>query len=562
MEGKVDPLAPPMGGATGSPSDPQPAAGGPAAVAPATPSVPDLASSPQAAPSSPETAPLSRPSTPAPLRAHRVIKLGQSSPPSAPRHEVPLSPVPDANIPPPAAVPLVKPLSSRPPPPVRKERTSEPTLSVAYEEAPISVDEIEPHDHEELDDNELTEEHSEAPPAVALAPASPEPDQVSSARMPAEPAFPAPRPGLAEGALAGSAPPPVLRSESRGPVAAAPSAAPALPVSSTASLGLAQPPRRMPLPPSRVQTEGDPDSDDAGAAEDIDFAAEASAASGEISAGDFEVPPADRKPPPPRRSGKPLLPQAKKPRNKPWWETLFGDDFQRAYRPMTAVQLKREGDFVVESFQLPRGSVLLDLGCGQGELSIELTLRGYSVVGYDLSVYQLAMAGDNAQNAGQKINFLQGDMREMAFDNMFDGVLCWDTSFGYFEEDKNIEILQRIKKALKPGGRLLLDILNRDFVGQQAPYNHWFEGDGCVCMDDMNMDWITNRLRVKRSIILDDGRSKEQQYSIRLYSLSDIGRLLHEVGFRVSAVSGGIATRGAFFGPASRRIIIEAIKPI
>jgi SAM-dependent methyltransferase len=317
----------------------------------------------------------------------------------------------------------------------------------------------------------------------------------------------------------------------------------------------------MPLPPSRVQTESDLDSEDTGAVEDVDFAAEVAAASGEITAGDFEVPPADRKPPPPRRSGKPLLPQAKRPRNKPWWETLFGDDFQRAYRPMTAVQLKREGDFVVDSLQLPRGSVLLDLGCGQGELSIELTLRGYSVVGYDLSVYQLAMAGDNAQTAGQKINFLQGDMREMAFDNMFDGVLCWDTTFGYFEEDKNIEVLQRIKKALKPGGRLLLDILNRDFVSQQAPYNHWFEGDGCVCMDDMNMDWISNRLRVKRSIILDDGRSKEQQYSIRLYSLSDIGRLLHEVGFRVSAVSGGIATRGAFFGPASRRIIIEAIKP-
>jgi SAM-dependent methyltransferase len=255
------------------------------------------------------------------------------------------------------------------------------------------------------------------------------------------------------------------------------------------------------------------------------------------------------------------LPQAKKPRPKPWWETLFGDDFQRAYRPMTPSQVTREVDFMVESYKLPSGSVLLDLACGQGELCIELTRRGYSVVGYDLSVYQLAMAGDNSQQASQKINFLQGDMREMAFDNMFDGVLCWDTSFGYFEEDKNLEVLKRMKQALKPGGRLLLDILNRDFVGQQAPYSHWFEGDGCVCMDDMNMDWITNRLKVKRSIILDDGRSKEVQYSIRLYSLSDIGRMLHEAGFRVSAVSGGVATRGAFFGPVSRRLIIEAIKP-
>jgi len=202
--------------------------------------------------------------------------------------------------------------------------------------------------------------------------------------------------------------------------------------------------------------------------------------------------------------------------------------------------------------------VILDLGCGQGEICVELSRRGYSVVGYDLSVYQLAMAGDCAQAARQKINFLQGDMREMAFEQMFDAVLCWDTTFGYFEEEKNVDVLERIKRALKPGGRFLLDVMNRDFAAREAPYNHWFEGDGCVCMDDMVMDWITNRLKVKRSIILDDGRSKELQYSVRLYGLSDVGRMLHDVGFRVSKVSGDVSTQGAFFGPNSRRIIIQS----
>lgn len=274
-----------------------------------------------------------------------------------------------------------------------------------------------------------------------------------------------------------------------------------------------------------------------------------------------EIPAAERKPPPPRRSAKPSLPRATEPRKKPWWETLFGDDFSRAYRPMTERQLKREVDFITKSLGLPRGAVILDLGCGQGEICVELARRGYSVVGYDLSVYQLAMAGDHAQAARQKINFLQGDMREMAFEQMFDAVLCWDTSFGYFEEDKNFDVLQRIRSSLKPGGRFLLDVMNRDFAARESPYNHWFEGDGCVCMDDMVMDWITNRLKVKRSIILDDGRSKELQYSVRLYGLSDVGRLLHDAGFRVASVSGDVATEGAFFGPHSRRIIIQSTAP-
>lgn len=271
-------------------------------------------------------------------------------------------------------------------------------------------------------------------------------------------------------------------------------------------------------------------------------------------------PSAAPKPPPPKRSQKPSLPKAKT-RRKPWWETLFGDDFSRAHRPPTPAQLKREVDFVCKKLGLKKGAVVLDLGCGQGEQAVELCQRGISVVGYDLSVFQLAMAGDRAQAAKQKINFLQGDMREMAFETMFDAVLCWGTTFGYFEEEKNVDVARRMYKALKPGGSLLMDIMNRDFAAQEAPTNIWFEGDGCVCMDDVELDWITSRLKVKRSIILDDGRSKELYYSIRLYGLTEIGKLLHDVGFRVRAVSGDVSTPGAYFGPASPRIIIAAQRP-
>lgn len=272
--------------------------------------------------------------------------------------------------------------------------------------------------------------------------------------------------------------------------------------------------------------------------------------------------PPSRKPPPPRRSKPPpgRMPTAK-PRARPWWETLFGDDFARAHRSPSPAQLAKQAEFIIGTLGLEQGQVLLDLGCGQGEHAVELSRYGISVVGYDLSVFQLAMAGDRAQEARQKINFLQGDMREMAFDSMFDAVLCWDTTFGYFEEDKNLEVARRILTSLKPGGSLLLDLMNRDFAARESPTNLWFEGDGCVCMDDVDLDWITSRLRVKRSLILDDGRSKELHYSLRLYTLSEIGRLLHDVGFRVAAVSGDVSTPGGFFGPASPRIIIRAERP-
>ncbi len=274
------------------------------------------------------------------------------------------------------------------------------------------------------------------------------------------------------------------------------------------------------------------------------------------------------KPPPPPVRNKPKTPslprpapQTKRRQRPPWWEELFNEDFERANLRLSNEQIRREVDFIEESLGVASGGVVLDLACGNGSHAVELASRGYGVVGYDLSLHQLALASDFANERGQKLNFLQGDMREMAFEEMFDGIFSWNTSFGYFEEEKNAHVAERVFQALRPGGMFLIDVINRDYAAATSPSSLWFEGDSCVCMDDMSVDFITSRLRVKRSVILDDGRTRETVYSIRLYSLHELGKLLHDVGFRVTEASGHPATPGVFFGQHSPRIIMLAQKP-
>ncbi|HXK18812.1 MAG TPA: methyltransferase domain-containing protein, partial [Polyangiaceae bacterium] len=274
-------------------------------------------------------------------------------------------------------------------------------------------------------------------------------------------------------------------------------------------------------------------------------------------------PPPKRAPAPPPREeiASPEADKKKAKQKKAWWEELFSEDFVRASWKVSDEQIKKEVTFVEESLGVAPGGVVLDLGCGSGQHAVELASRGYGVVGYDLSLYQLALAADVAQERSQKINFLQGDMREMAFEEMFDGIFCWNTSFGYFEEDKNFSVAERAFRALRPGGMFLVDVVNRDFVAAHTPSSVWFEGDSCVCMDDAVIDYFTSRLRVKRSVILDDGRTRECTYSVRLYSFHELGKLLHEVGFRVTEVSGHPATPGVFLGQASPRILMLAQRP-
>ncbi len=251
---------------------------------------------------------------------------------------------------------------------------------------------------------------------------------------------------------------------------------------------------------------------------------------------------------------------AARKRARPWWEDLFNDDFIRTMAKLTDAHIAAEADFIEESLGLAKGAAILDLACGTGRHAIELTRRGYQVVGFDLSLAMLARAADEAQEREQKLNFVQGDMREMTFEETFDGVYIWNTSFGFFEEEKNAAVITNVHRALKAGGLLLLDVANRDFVANQSPSLAWFEGEGCVCMDEMYIDWITSRMRVKRTMMLDDGRTKETDYSIRVYSLHELGKILHDHGFRVCEVSGRISTPGVFFGAHSPRILIVAEK--
>ena len=247
-----------------------------------------------------------------------------------------------------------------------------------------------------------------------------------------------------------------------------------------------------------------------------------------------------------------------KPRSHPWWEVLFDDDYLRTVRPPSSEQIARQCDFIERRLRLKPGATLLDVGCGLGLQVVELCTRGYLGVGLDLSLAMLSRASEEAQGRGMRINFLHSDMRDMNFDGAFDALICLGTSFGYFDDDTNRKVIERFLRALKPGGQLLLDVVNRDHVIRAQPNLVWFEGDGCVCMEESEFNFFTSRLHVKRTVILDGGKQTETEYALRLYSLHELGQLLQNAGFRVTEVSGRDALTGVFFGQESPQMIIVA----
>jgi len=123
-----------------------------------------------------------------------------------------------------------------------------------------------------------------------------------------------------------------------------------------------------------------------------------------------------------------------------------------------------------------------------------------------------------------------------------------------------LRVAEAIARSLKPGGRLLIDVVNRDYVVADLPSRVWWEGKGCVVLEEVDFNFHTSRIVTHRSIVFEDGRQIEQEISIRAYSLHELGRLLRQAGFRVTDISGALATQGQFFGTTSRNLLMLAEK--
>lgn len=105
------------------------------------------------------------------------------------------------------------------------------------------------------------------------------------------------------------------------------------------------------------------------------------------------------------------------------------------------------------------GKTVLDLGCGGGFASEEMTRRGASVVGVDPAGELLAVAKSHAEKAGFTIDYRQGSGEAIpAADASFDVVVCVDVLEHVADLDK---VLLEVNRVLKPGGLFLYDTINR-----------------------------------------------------------------------------------------------------
>jgi SAM-dependent methyltransferase len=175
----------------------------------------------------------------------------------------------------------------------------------------------------------------------------------------------------------------------------------------------------------------------------------------------------------------------------------------------------RQCDFVERALGIGAPSRILDLGCGHGRHSLELARRGHAVLGLDRVAGFLALARAAAEREGLNAQFERADICRFEVDQPFDHAICLFDAFGFGDDAEQESMLRCTFAALRPAGRLLLDLRSREWMIRLAPAAVLDKGDGEMMIDRHHFDLRTGRFTDRRTTIW-RGRRRDVEFSVRL----------------------------------------------
>jgi len=158
--------------------------------------------------------------------------------------------------------------------------------------------------------------------------------------------------------------------------------------------------------------------------------------------------------------------------------------------------------------------------------------------------------------AGRGLRTVRADMRAIPFrDWAFDSVACLFSSFGYFETDgEHQRTLDEIARVLAPGGRVLLDLMDRQTVSLHLVPQDVDIVDGVVVEIERAMSADGDRVE-KNVRILRNDRPIGWRESVRLFTGPEVARMARAARLELEATYGDFDGR-PHRGGETRRLVV------
>jgi ubiquinone/menaquinone biosynthesis C-methylase UbiE len=175
----------------------------------------------------------------------------------------------------------------------------------------------------------------------------------------------------------------------------------------------------------------------------------------------------------------------------------------------------------IEQLKLPDCINVLDVGCGPGEMILDLSRHNWNIWGIDIANNMIELAKEKTKKSNSKIHLSVGDIEKLEFfDNFFDLIICAGV-VEYLNDDR--KWLKEIVRVLKPGGVLIINITNKYSI------KNW----SAAIIERMkrNKTLFSVMEFVKRKI-LKKGKLHYFPFRPRLHSPNKFDKLLNKNGFQ------------------------------
>lgn len=250
---------------------------------------------------------------------------------------------------------------------------------------------------------------------------------------------------------------------------------------------------------------------------------------------------------------------------KQWYEELFENYAGQYDKESFTKGTKGEVDFIEKEIGYDKSARILDVGCGTGRHSLELSRRGYQVTGLDISESMLSKARRSAKTENLNVEFLKKDARGFNFGSRYDlAIMLCEGAFPLMETDEmNFKIMENIYASLKAKGKVIFSTLNGLFPLVHATGDFTNQALQEGRSSENRFDLMTFREYSVYVTTDDHGKLKTLQCNERYYIPPEITWMLKSIGFTDIDIMGcklGAFSRSDALTPDDFEMLVVAIR--
>ena len=242
----------------------------------------------------------------------------------------------------------------------------------------------------------------------------------------------------------------------------------------------------------------------------------------------------------------------------PWYVEAFRSDYRDVYAHRNLAAAREETRWLATEVLRGMDGPVLDDCCGFGRHSLALAEAGFDVFGIDLSLDLLASSGD-MEGAPERLSgrLAQADMRALPFAaSSFAAVVNLFTSFGYLGDVGDGAALDEMARVLRPGGTLVMDLMNPTSIRRGLRPTSREERDGIVLESRRSLEDGGRRVVKEVLLTLATGEVRRWREEVRMYEPAELDALMAARGLSVVRRAGSF--EGEPFDPqlADRQVVL------